>query len=219
MYYDYDVLWLWCIMIIMYYDYDVLWSAVSAPTPIINFPPRVARTNAGVFDNPRHDGQESTCSLRSSLHSNYHHQHHHHHPLQVNPLKPSLGGVGEPPLPLGGRHWQRLRDRGVVCWKDHTRHRGNHYHCPGHYEGWWEFGSSLQRKIIECDFNSETQIIKSSTSSLLLSAFNIFILIAGWSKNKRKQIHQTRRRNLSSQIISIIFRPDQDFPSRRASDC
>ena len=28
-------------------------------------------------------------------------------------------------------------------------------------------------------FNPESQIIKSSTSSLLLSAFNIFILIAG----------------------------------------
>ena len=27
------------------------------------------------------------------------------------------------------------------------------------------------------------------------------------------------RRNLSSQIMSIIFRPGQDFPSRRASDC
>ena len=44
----------------------------------------------------------------------------------------------------------------------------------------WIKSSKTPRKSIECDFNSETQIIKSSTSSLLLSAFNIFILIAGW---------------------------------------
>ena len=136
---------------------------------------RITRADVGVFDDPRDDGQEQTRSLCSPLHGNqlqHLHHRHYHWILLLNWKQSSQGGACEPSLSAGARLRECLRDRGICCWKNHTWHWGHYHHRPGdlvvvHPDAVW--------------LTLETQIIESSSSSLLLSVFNIFILIAGWS--------------------------------------
>ena len=139
---------------------------------------RITRADVGVFDDAWNDGQEQACSLCSPLHGN----HPHHHPSKVNRLcdyhrtlhyKNYLQVVLANPLsPL-------VHDSDSV------------YETEGSSVGRTILGTEATTTIAQVMvmmvmvmvmvmvLNPESQIIKSSTSSLLLSAFNIFILIAG----------------------------------------
>ena len=170
---------------------------------------RITRAGVGVGnDGARDDGQEQTCPLCSPLHSN---NHHHQCPLleTILPTFPLKVVLANPLSPLVHDDSDSL------------------YDTEGSNVGRSILGTEATTTIAQVDFQKQSQrrnilikippqIIKSSTSSLLLSAFNAFILITGGSNlTFEKNISKKSTKNIN---VLFFHRPDQDFPSWRAAD-
>ena len=152
----------------------LLLSCIFTTTLILLF--RITRASVGVGDDgARDDGQEQTCPLCSPVHSNYHH--HLDQCLLLEtflPIFPLKVVLANPLSPLVHDDSDSL------------------YDTEGSNVGRSILGTEATTTIAQVDFQKQSQrrnilikippkIIKSSTSSLLLSAFNAFILITGGS--------------------------------------
>ena len=142
------------------------------PTFILLF--RITRAGVGVGDDgARDDGQEQTCPLCSPIHSN------HRHHFDQCPLLETFLSIFSLKVVLANPLSPLVHDDSDSL-----------YDTEGSNVGRSILGTEATTTIAQVDFqkqrrniliNIPPQIIKSSTSSLLLSAFNAFILITGGS--------------------------------------
>ena len=172
---------------------------------------RITRASVGVGHiGARDDGQEQTGPLCSPLHSNYRHH------LDQCPLLETFLSIFLLKVVLANPLSPLVHDDSDSL-----------YDTEGSNVGRSILGTEATTTIAQVDFQKQSQrgnilmkippqIIKSSTSSLLLSAFNAFILITGGSNlTFEKNISKKSTKNIN---VLFFHRPDQDFPSWRAAD-